>query len=407
MAQGTGGGLLDFIQSPAGMGLLSAGLAYAANANRDTPVNNIGRAGLAGLTGYTAAGALQEQQTKRKQAEQIRQAIPTLYTQGPDGSMKFDTIAAARMGIDPDTIKGYAEVPNFGRAKVARTQAIAGPDGSKRVVQLDDYGNQVGDGLAGYVAPQLVDTGDSKQFVVPTAGQSFQVGLSPAEILANQRGQASLQLRQEANELARDRLGFEKGQRDGGGYSTKPLPAGALKIQDEALNAFGSAGTIDQILAQKEKQIADGKLSFGPVSNALNNAYNMSGFSTEGSRNFASFKSDLERMRNESLRLNTGVQTDGDAQRAWNELFQNINDPQLVKQRISEIRAINKRGAELQKLRVDNVRSNYNAEPYDFSSYEPQQQAAPQLQQRQIVRTGTSGGRKVIQYSDGSLEYAD
>ncbi len=197
-------GLLDFVQSPAGMGLLSAGLAYAASANRNTPINNIGRAGLAGLTGYTAAGALQEQTAKRQQAEAVRQAIPSLYTKGEDGSMKFDTIAAAKLGLDPDMIKGYSEVPNYGRAKVARTQSIAGPDGGKQVVQLDDYGNQVGEGLAGYVKPEMVDTGSTKQFVVPTAGQSFQVGLSPAEILANQRGNASLQLRAENNRLIQD-----------------------------------------------------------------------------------------------------------------------------------------------------------------------------------------------------------
>jgi hypothetical protein len=30
-----------------------------------------------------------------------------------------------------------------------------------------------------------------------------------------------------------------------------------------------------------------------------------------------------------------------------------------------------------------------------------------QPQEKQVVRTGTSNGRKVVQYSDGSIEYAD
>jgi len=30
-----------------------------------------------------------------------------------------------------------------------------------------------------------------------------------------------------------------------------------------------------------------------------------------------------------------------------------------------------------------------------------------QPQEKQAVRTGTSNGRKVVQYSDGSIEYAD
>ena len=36
-----------------------------------------------------------------------------------------------------------------------------------------------------------------------------------------------------------------------------------------------------------------------------------------------------------------------------------------------------------------------------------EQPAAPQAPQRTVVRTGTSNGRKVVQYSDGSVEYAD
>jgi hypothetical protein len=102
----------------------------------------------------------------------------------------------------------------------------------------------------------------------------------------------------------------------------------------------------------------------------------MAGMSTEESRNFATFKSNMERLRNESLRLNTGVQTDGDAQRAWNELFQNINDTKLVQQRLQEIQRINARGVELQKLKIDSVRANYGKGPMDVT---PQTSVKPAL----------------------------
>lgn len=197
-------GLLDFTKSPMGQGLLAAGFAGLANAGRGGPVNNLGRAGLAGLTGYSAASALQDKRLKREEAERVKQAIPGLYTQGEDGSMRFDTIAAAKLGLPPELIKGYAEVPNAGRAKVARTQSIEGPNGTKQVIQLDDYGNQVGQGLAGWVAPQLVDQGDTKQFVKPTAGQSFAVGMSPAQRDASERGWAGVQVRQDANDVVRE-----------------------------------------------------------------------------------------------------------------------------------------------------------------------------------------------------------
>jgi hypothetical protein len=152
----------------------------------------------------------------------------------------------------------------------------------------------------------------------------------------------------------------------------KPLPPGALKMQQESLDAIGISSSINADLGGIAQQIEGGKLSFGPVDNLVSAGRNMAGISSEKSRNFASFKSTLERLRNESLRLNAGVQTDGDAQRAWNELFQNINDTELVKQRLGEIQNINKRGAELHQLRIDSVRSNYNAGPLDASAYKAQ-----------------------------------
>lgn len=383
-------GLLDFAKSPAFMGLLAAGFGGLAGANKNTPWNNLGRAGLAGVAGYSAADALQQKQYKIDEQKRVQDLIPTFYKTGEDGSVTFDGVGAARAGIDPKLIQDYATVPKAGVAKVARTISVPGINGEKVTIQLDEYGNKIGEGQQSYVAPVQVNDGQTTRFVAPVAGTTIKQQLSPAQILADQRSRQS-QAQSAANQPFMvvngqtvpnpqyQQYQLDKAQKGATtintgdnpqGYSDKPLPVGALKIQDEALGALGSAGTLDQILATQQKKIEDGKLKFGAVSNLKNEGLNASGFSSEESRNFASFKSDLERMRNESLRLNSGVQTDGDAQRAWNELFQNINDTDLVNQRLSEIRSINSRAAELQKLRVDGVRTNYNAAPYDFSKYE-------------------------------------
>ncbi len=139
------------------------------------------------------------------------------------------------------------------------------------------------------------------------------------------------------------------------------------------------------LLANKalEGQIDAGKLKLGPVSNIASQARNMAGMSDEQSRNFQSFQSTLEKLRNDSLRLNKGVQTEGDAQRAWNELIKNINDPKVVKQRLGEIQKINARAANLRKMNIDSIRSNYGMEPMDTSGYEKQAPA---------VGGGASGG---------------
>ena len=76
-----------------------------------------------------------------------------------------------------------------------------------------------------------------------------------------------------------------------------------------------------------------------------------------------------------SLRLNKGVQTEGDAQRAWNEILTNINDPQLVMQRLAEVQAINERAANIRKMNVENIRNNYNQPSLDTTGYEKQPSA--------------------------------
>jgi hypothetical protein len=148
---------------------------------------------------------------------------------------------------------------------------------------------------------------------------------------------------------------------------SKPLPTTALKIQNEAIADLSVAEGTQQSLDKFINQIDNGKLDFGLISNAINKARNNVGMSTEESVNLSSFQSNLEKLRNDSLRLNAGVQTDGDAQRAWNELIANLNDPAVVKQRLQEIKQINARGADLKRLQIDTLRNEYGKEPYDFS----------------------------------------
>lgn len=151
--------------------------------------------------------------------------------------------------------------------------------------------------------------------------------------------------------------------------SRKPLPTAALKMQQEALEAMGLVGGINADLGAIQQQVKDGKLDLGPFANRVSEAANWAGMSTENSRAYASFMSTLEKLRNDSLRLNKGVQTEGDAQRAWNELLANINDPKLVEQRLGEILAINQRAAELRGLANDSMRANFGHEPMDYSQY--------------------------------------
>lgn len=176
------------------------------------------------------------------------------------------------------------------------------------------------------------------------------------------------------------------------------LPSAALKLQQQELDAIGTAAGITQDLQAMSAQIDSGKLNLGPVNNLVNRGRNLTGLSSESSRNLGSFEATLERMRNDSLRLNKGVQTEGDAQRAWNELVKNINDPALVKQRLGEISQINERAVNLRKMNIDAIRANYGGAPMDTSGYENQGPAVgggvPTPQRRSTDKADPLGIRK-------------
>ena len=94
-------GLLDFLKTPEGQGLLSATFGGLAGARRGTPFNNIGRAGLAGLAGYSGAqdriaqseeAAVQRQmrdmQMKEAQRKQAELEAQQKWRAGLPGAMK-------------------------------------------------------------------------------------------------------------------------------------------------------------------------------------------------------------------------------------------------------------------------------------------------------------------------------
>lgn len=155
-----------------------------------------------------------------------------------------------------------------------------------------------------------------------------------------------------------------------GDVPIKPMPATALKLQNEELETIGTTNNINQDLAKVQNQLRNKELKLGFTANIRSNVRNKLGDSSPASRNFDSFVRTLEKQRNDSLRLNKGVQTEGDSVRAWNELFDSINDPKLVDERLSEIQKINERAADLKKLNVDQIRANYNNPPIDYSQYQ-------------------------------------
>lgn len=217
-----------------------------------------------------------------------------------------------------------------------------------------------------------------------TPGQQFGKTATPGEVMTDARTRSEGAANRAVTMRGQD---MTNARSPAGGAPSKPMPAPAVKLQNEELSAMGTFTGLDADLAALEKQLADGKLKVGPVSNVVNRGKNYLGASTDESRNLATLRSKLENMRNAVLLLNKGVQTEGDAQRAMSEIMENLNDPGVLKQRLGEIRALNQRAVELRKSNVDLLRSNYGHEPMDFSKYESQPAA--------VNLGGASGGWKI------------
>jgi hypothetical protein len=159
---------------------------------------------------------------------------------------------------------------------------------------------------------------------------------------------------------------------EGGGSRTgreKPMPASAVKLQQDALDAVGVASKLQADVGGLVTLIDTGKLELGPVKNIINAGRNKLGASNEVSANLTNFKTTLEEIRNNILMLAKGVQTDGDALRAYNTLLDNINDPKVVRQQLLKIQENNARNEQLQQSKVNTIRAEYGKGEGDFSGY--------------------------------------
>jgi hypothetical protein len=131
-------GLLDFLNTPAGQGLLSAAAGGLAGARRGTPLNNIGRGLLAGAAGYSQGldRQTQEQQLAMQQRErdQMNELRNLQMSQARMGLEREQGQQAWRQGL-PDVMKQATEA-SYGASDVGPTMTPANPDALKQYAML-------------------------------------------------------------------------------------------------------------------------------------------------------------------------------------------------------------------------------------------------------------------------------
>lgn len=254
------------------------------------------------------------------------------------------------------------------------------------------------------ILEQLAGQREDRQFARDRFGQEFQYrqtndaanrALQERQLAQNAHNQNAMRsIQQQQLELQRQQFergeiptGFERDPNNPGnlrprvggpqdpGYirsvtdarPQKTVPFGIQNAEKEDIEAVQGFNTINAELSRFGKLIESGNLPLGPTANLEARGRNFMGMSNEQSRNFASFQATLEKLRNDSLRLNKGVQTEGDSQRAWNELVTNINDPKVVQQRLAEIQRLNAIAADFKKNLVVQRREDNRLPAYDFN----------------------------------------
>lgn len=149
---------------------------------------------------------------------------------------------------------------------------------------------------------------------------------------------------------------WNPGGKNAGGSS--PLPVSALKELLGVEDALGGTQVLADIISKNAQRLADGSLRVSPTSSLLARGRTFAGIATPGDVNYNEWQADLTKIVNESLRLNKGVQTEGDAQRAANELM-SANDPATAAAALKRLAGFNQQAVELQQRKAALINGNF------------------------------------------------
>tara|TARA_R110000772_G_scaffold192200_1_gene303170 strand:- start:293 stop:1501 length:1209 start_codon:yes stop_codon:yes gene_type:complete len=141
------------------------------------------------------------------------------------------------------------------------------------------------------------------------------------------------------------------------------------KAETDDIYALETSKNINKDVDKYDKLITDKKLEFGVFDTGGDWFKGLTGFQGEEEINSSKFKSFIQKLRNDSLKLNKGIQTDKDAERVMGELFEafDSNNSNVIQEKLREIKKINETAIALRKKTLINRRDGQNVKPFDFS----------------------------------------
>lgn len=343
-------GLLDFFNSPTGMGLLSAVGAGLAGARRGQPLNSIGAGLLGGVQGYNQAQEQQQQQIFNQQKQKLmqsqidendlqakaRQQALDLANQR-QGYMNtvgrvtspivgaapnaFDPIKWMSMGGSAEEAQKLAGMGDWGKSEVARTIEGTDAQGNKVTYQYDKYGRPLGDGVQAYIAPVQVDTGGKVQFVKPTAGVTLGKTMTPGEAASNSVAWFNAKTGRDRLNMEQNKPEFKDGQWVTPPKDMKPGEVRAISGGQQVKDANDALSLIQQARQILPKSTG----SYGGM--ALDQGARVFGYSTPGAQASAQLKA-IGGMLTSKMPKMSGPQSDKDVA-MYREMAGRVGDETL------------------------------------------------------------------------------
>lgn len=312
---------------------------------------------LFGMQGGAPQGSPQQMPQGAPQQMPQPEAMETAQAPTQQGG-GFDARRAALLGMDPDLIQKYVGLQNAGRQEVARTVNVPGPNGEKMVLQIDKFGQPVGKPMTEFEAAQMVQLGDRQTAVVPRAGMSLPMGMSPEARDSSARGWAGLNETKRHNNVSESNAAATANAgRIPAGYRVKPdgsmeaIPGGPadLKAGAEGQKKVGDAKDVLGLLDEVDKLIpkATGSLAGAGVDQAAR----FFGASTSGAEATAQLKT-LQGALIGKMPKMSGPQSDKDVQ-LYREMAGQVADPTIprsTRQAAADtIRSLNEKYAGMQE----------------------------------------------------------
>jgi hypothetical protein len=229
----------------------------------------------------------------------------------------------------------------------------------QRVAALDPQAAQLAMALRGQTMSEQ-DKKDAREYAAAQADIARQDKAEQANL---QRQFIATQ--NDANRAIQQQLADQKAT----SQQQKPLAPAIAKQQDELLSNISTSTDAKAKVDKLIQDIESKKLNFSAFSNAKNSLKNAINSSDPESQAYADFQSTLMDLNNAGLRLNSGVQTEGDAQRNLKALMSSTGDTETVLNALKKIKTGFESGVTSSSKRIQDLRKSQNVGELDLSSY--------------------------------------